>query len=304
MATFFTDKTDQIGNHLIDYDPRDNYFCKKKSQCNINKSASTPNFELEKVNELFRLILIDIRKRPKNSVKKIYKYLIKLKNGCIKIKLDIIYFNNYYFLCKVYNAKFYCDGLYLSSFLSDKNSILGTLDISFDKTNKCSIVKLTQSVSNNLETDYLIVTKNFLIYPVHIDDFSNNRFFLKKTFSEYLLFCQDVIYVCYYILMKLEEEESIYEILYCHDSFPNNIKCKIKSLYIVLELHINSFKKFIKEYKDSNLTSDNINDYENFNKKKNIIFHEFKISLTTFYQNNDNWKVFAYAFMKNIYIYI
>ena len=313
MKSSFTEK---IGNHLIDYDSDGDFFFKKKSQFSINKSSSTPSFDLEKVNKLFGLILRDISERKENCLKKIYKYSIKLKNtemnrsfsgdsskekSHTQIKIDIIYFNNYYWLLRVTNAKFYCDGMYLSSLLNNNNSILETLDISFDITNKCSIVKLTQPVSNNLETEYLIVTTNFMIYPVHINDFSKNRFFLKKTFSEYLLFCQDAICVCHYILTKLEEE-SIHEILYCHDSFPNSIKCKIKSLYIILESHIIDFKKLVKEYKDS--TSDDIQDDENFKKKKNIIYDKFKISLSIFYQNNDNWKAFAYAFMKDIYIYI
>ena len=52
----------------------------------------------------------------------------------------------------------------------------------FNKTTKCSIIELTQSVSNNLETDFILVTKNYLIYPVHESDFLSNRFLLKKTF--------------------------------------------------------------------------------------------------------------------------
>ena len=213
--------------------------------------------------------------------------------------MRIIYDNDCYWLCKVYNAKFYCNRMYLSSFLNDKNSnINGTLNIIFNKTTKCSIIELKQPVSNNLETDFILVTKNYLIYPVHESDFLNNRFFLKKTFSEYIFFCKDFIYVYYYILIKLKEDESIYDILYCHESFPNNIKCKIKSLYIVLETYIFSFKKLNREYKDVISISDNIKDVEIFKKKMSIVLYEFKISLNTFYQINNNWEVFVYAFIK------
>lgn len=282
----------------------DNYLGEKKSQGSINKSACTPDMPLEAVNELFFKISKNFSDRTRKSEKIVYRYLIQLKHCCIKIKLYIISTHYGYWLCKIDNAKFYCDGIYLSSFFNEKNSIVGTPDISFNKTSKCSIIKLTHTVSNKLETEFILVTRNFLIYPIHKDDFLNNRFFLKKTFSEYIFFCKDFIYVYYYILIKLKEEVSINDILYCNDSFPNNIKCKIKSLCIVLEPSINCFNRLNKEHKKLISTIHNIKDFNVLNENMNIVLDEIKTSLNIFYQIDNNWKVFVYAFIKDCYIYI
>jgi len=268
----------------------------------ICKHAATPNFPVTAVKKLFSQIAIDFAKREKDSEKTVYKYTVLLKDGYSKLKICIVYANDFYWLCKVYGAQFYCDTMYLSSFLK-KNTINGSFNISFDKATKCSIVELNSDF-NNLETDFILITKNYLVYPVHECDFLDNRVFLKKTFSEYLLFCKDFIYIFYYILLKLNEDESIDDILYCHDSFPNDIKCKIKCLRIVLESNASSFQKLNKQYKIAISTSDNVENVEILRKSISIVLDELKTSLNTFYLIDNNWQTFVYAFIHNCCFHI
>ena len=267
----------------------------------INQRAATPNFPVPAVKKLFSQIAIDFAKREKDSEKTVYKYTVLLKDGYSKLKISIIYANDFYWLCKVHGAQFNCDTMYLSSYL--KNSINGSFNISFDKATKCSIVELNSDF-NNLETDFILITKNYLVYPVHECDFLDNRVFLKKTFSEYLLFCKDFIYIFYYILLKLNEDESIDDILYCHDSFPNDIKCKIKCLRIILESNASSFQKLNKQYKIAISTSDNAENVEILRKSISIVLDELKTSLNTFYLIDNNWQTFVYALIHNCCFHI
>lgn len=300
MNSFFLQcLTENLDNPIIKRNEEDD-------QKEIIKKSANADYSEDFVKELFGKIHDTRVKVGVHNKKKSFNYTITIKNDNIldnifgkksptekikvnfKIEIDALG----YWLCKI-------DGILLNN-NSISVDILDTVNIGCidDKEYHYEDGQIIFKRSDLVKTEYLYVSHR-LIYPISINEFnytlmrSNKREF---RYSEYIRYCKCDIEVIIYISTNYRLL-SLDEIFFKSDLFPNEINNKIDEIKNIVSLRIPN----LNELEEKARPKKNKNNYP-FKSKEEEAYDqavsEFFSSIKTFFTKDDNWKVFAYAFIK------
>jgi hypothetical protein len=287
----------------------DNPFIKRNEeddQKEIIKKSSNSEYNEDFVKELFQKIHDTRVKVGINNNKKSFNYTITVKNDNIldnifgkkipdkkiKVNLKIEIDALGYWLCKI-------DGILLNNSSISVDELytvnIGSID---DKEYYYEDGQIIFKMSDLLKTEYLYVSHR-LIYPISINEFnytlmrSNKREF---RYSEYIRYCKCDIEVIIYISGNTRSL-SLDEIFFKSDLFPSEINNKIDEIKNIVSLRIPN----LNELEEKAKAKKNKNNYPFKSKEEeeyDQALSEFFSSIKRFFNNGDNWKVFAYAFIK------
>jgi hypothetical protein len=287
----------------------DNPFSKRNEeddQKEIIKKSSNTEYSEDFVKELFEKIHDTRVKVGVHNKKKSFNYTITVKNDNIldnifgkkstnekiKVTLKIEIDGLGYWLCKI-------SGIFLNNTSISVDELdtdnIGCID---DKEYHYEDGQIIFKRSDLLKTEYLYVSHR-LIYPISINEFnytlmrSNKREF---RYSEYIRHCKCDIEVIIYISTNYRFV-SLDEIFFKSDLFPNEINNKIDEIKNIVSLRIPNLNELEEKAKPKK----NKNDYPFKSKEEeeyDQAVSEFFSSIKAFFTKDDNWKVFAYAFIK------
>lgn len=272
----------------------------------IIKNSSNDEYSEDFVKELFEKIHDTRVKVGVHNRKKSFNYTITVKNDNIldnifgkkstnekiKVTLKIEIDGLGYWLCKI--SGIFLNNTSISVDELDTDNICCIDDKEYHYEDGQIIFKR----SDLLKTEYLYVSHR-LIYPISINEFnytlmrSNKREF---RYSEYIRHCKCDLEVSIYISTNYRFV-SLDEIFFKSDLFPNEINNKIDEIKNIVSLRIPN----LNELEEKAKAKKNKNDYP-FKSKEEETYDqavsEFFSSIKTFFNNGDNWKVFAYTFIK------
>lgn len=289
---FLQSLTENLGNPIIKRNEEDD-------QKKIIKKSSNDEYSEDFVKELFEKIHDTRVKVGVHNRKKSFNYTIAIKNDNIfgkkstnekiKVTLKIEIDGLGYWLCKI-------SGIFLNN-TSISVAELDNINIGGEEYHY-EDGQIIFKRSDLLKTEYLYVSHR-LIYPISINEFnytlmrSNKREF---RYSEYIRHCKCDLEVIIYISTNYRFV-SLDEIFFKSDLFPNEINNKIDEIKNIVSLRIPN----LNELEEKAKAKKNKNDYP-FKSKEEETYDqavsEFFSSIKTFFTKDDNWKVFAYAFIK------
>jgi hypothetical protein len=288
---FLQSLTENLGNPIIKRNEEDD-------QKKIIKKSSNDEYSEDFVKELFEKIHDTRVKVGVHNRKKSFNYTIAIKNDNIfgkkstnekiKVTLKIEIDGLGYWLCKI-------SGIFLNN-TSISVAELDNINIGGEEYHY-EDGQIIFKRSDLLKTEYLYVSHR-LIYPISINEFnytlmrSNKREF---RYSEYIRYCKCELEVSIYISTNYRFL-SLDEIFFKSDLFPNEINNKIDEIKNIVSLRIPNLNDLEEKAKPKK----NKNDYPFKSKEEEIYdqaLSEFFSSIKTFFNNGDNWKVFAYAFI-------
>lgn len=293
MNSFFLQRfTENLDNHIIKRNEEDD-------QKEIIKKSANSEYSEDFVKELFQKIHDTRVKVGVHNKKKSFNYTITIKNDNIldnifgkkiptkkiKVNLKIEIDALGYWLCKI-------DGILLNNSSISVDELdtvnIGCID---DKEYYHEDGQIIFKRSDLVKTEYLYVSHR-LIYPISINEFNKREF----RYSEYIRYCKCDIEVSIYISSNIRLL-SLDEIFFKSNLFPSEINNKIDEIKNIVSLRIPNLNELGEKAKPKK----NKNDYP-FKSKEEEAYDqavsEFFSSIKTFFNNGDNWKVFAYAFIK------
>ena len=289
---FLQSLTENLGNPIIKRNEEDD-------QKKIIKKSSNDEYSEDFVKELFEKIHDTRVKVGVHNRKKSFNYTIAIKNDNIfgkkstnekiKVTLKIEIDGLGYWLCKI-------SGIFLNN-TSISVAELDNINIGGEEYHY-EDGQIIFKRSDLLKTEYLYVSHR-LIYPISINEFnytlmrSNKREF---RYSEYIRHCKCDLEVSIYISTNYRFV-SLDEIFFKSDLFPNEINNKIDEIKNIVSLRIPN----LNELEEKAKAKKNKNDYPFKSKEEeeyDQAVSEFFSSIKTFFTKDDNWKVFAYAFIK------
>jgi hypothetical protein len=300
MNSYFLQRlTENLDNPIIKRNEEDD-------QKEIIKKSANSEYNEDFVKELFQKIHDTRVKVGVHNRKKSFNYTIAIKNDNvfdnifskkstnekIKVTLKIEIDGLGYWLCKI-------SGIFLNntsiSVAELDNINIGCID---DKEYHYEDGQIIFKRSDLLKTEYIYVSHR-LIYPISVNEFnytlwrSNKREF---RYSEYIRYCKCDIEVSIYISTNTRSL-SLDEIFFKSDLFPSEINNKIDEIKNIVSLRIPN----LNELEEKAKAKKNKNNYPFKSKEEeeyDQAVSEFFSSIKTFFHNGDNWKVFAYAFIK------
>jgi hypothetical protein len=258
----------------------------------IIKSTITNVYNEYFVKELFTKVqkLFKNNKDPRYP-KKTHNF--KINGNSIKLNIEINGIG--YWLCNIENIKLKYSILSIDSLINN-NLLNNSSNINFENN------EILFSNEEDQFTSYLFVSYK-IVYPISDKELNNKlySFNLKGlSFEEYISFCKSFVEIYIHISVKLNLIASD-ELFFVNESFPEEIKIKLNELI----KNIESLENIIK------LNKQKVEEEENISKgkySKNIekLREELKNSdyslqnyLKEYHKKDDNWKIFAYTFMKH-----
>ena len=280
MNRFTAVFTDELTNVLFE----------KKSTVVSLSYASTDEYDESFVSELFTKIKKSFQNNknpryPKNKIS------IKVKGQPIKITLEVNGLG--YWLCKVVSIKLKYNIISIDDLKSKQ--LLDKAD--FNINNNHIEIHSTEEFL----TEYLYVSYN-MVYPISENEVNTTIYTIgmKHTnFAEYISFCKSFIEIYIHVSTKYKYI-SLQELFLIDDSFPEIIKIKINELILILQDKINIIiekeeKVVIEEEKNKIKYNWDLDKSKDELKESNL---DFQRTIKSFHEKDDNWKVFAYAFIK------
>jgi len=272
-------------------------------------SSLPENDDIDFVKELFEKAQKSFRN---NKDGRYPKKIHNLKVKGIPIKLTIKINGIGYWLCEMTNISLKYN--IMSVFSMEQNKLLnenslfkitGVDDCNF-QNNKLylSSLNIDENENNNdfKYTNILFVSYN-LVYPVSKYECNDKLYTINLkglSFLDYINFTKSFLEVYIYISTRYRYI-SVDEIFYINNDFPIDIIEKINKLKLDLQNIIDNILEISKKIENEEVDGKKLKYFELNTLKDNLqkLEYEFQDYLKVFHKNDDNWKVFAYAFMKN-----
>jgi hypothetical protein len=217
----------------------------------------------------------------------------KINNNPMKLNIEINGIG--YWLCKIDNISLKYN---ISSMESmNSNNLL----------NNSSIIKFenNQLLFSNEEsqlTSYLFVSYK-IVYPISEKELNNKlySFNLKGlNLNDYISFCKSFVEIYIHISVKLNLIETD-ELFFIDESFPEEIKIKLNDLIKNVKFLENIIKLNKQKVEEDEITNKGKYSKTIENLKEELKNSEYALQnyLKDYHKKDDNWKIFAYTFMKN-----
>jgi hypothetical protein len=257
----------------------------------IIKSSITENYNESFIKELFTKVqkLFKNNKDPRYPKK---THNLKINGNSIKLNIEINGIG--YWLCNIENIKLKYNILSIHSLINN-NLLNNSSNINFENN------EILFSNEKDQFTSYMFISYK-IVYPISDKELNNKlySFNLKGlSFGEYINFCKSFVEIYIHISVKLNLIASD-ELFFVNESFPEEIKIKLNEFI----KNIESLENIIKLNKQKVEEEENISK-EKYSKNIEKLREELKNSdyalqnyLKEYHKKDDNWKIFAYTFMK------
>lgn len=282
-------------------------------QKNFIDSSLPENDDADFVKELFEKAQKSFRNNKDGRYpKKIHN--LKIKGVAVKLTLKINGIG--YWLCEMTNISLKYNTM--SVFAMDQNKLLNENSLfNITKVDDCNFQnnKLYLSslnidenenqneYSNDFKyTNILFISYN-LVYPVSKYECNDKLYTINLkglSFLDYINFTKSFVEIYIYISTRYRYI-SVDEIFYINNNFPVDIIEKINKLKLDLQNIIDNILEISKKIENEEIDGKKLKYFELSILKDQLqkLEYEFQDYLKVFHKNDDNWKVFAYTFMKN-----
>ena len=278
-------------------------------QKNFIDSSLPENDDADFVKELFEKAQKSFRNNKDGKYpKKIHN--LKIKGVPIKLTLKINGIG--YWLCEMTNISLKYNTM--SVFAMEQNKLLNEnslfnikrVDDCNFQNNKLYLSSLNIDENENSNdfkyTNILFISYN-LVYPVSKYECNDKLYTINLkglSFLDYINFTKSFIEIYIYISTRYRYI-SVDEIFYINNNFPVDIIEKINKLKLDLQNIIDNILEISKKIENEEIDGKKLKYFELSILKDQLqkLEYEFQDYLKVFHKNDDNWKVFAYTFMKN-----
>jgi len=284
-------------------------------QKNFIESSLPENNDESFVKELFEKAQKSFRSNKDGKYpKKVHNF--KIKGVSVKLTLKINGIG--YWLCEMTNVSLKYNTM--SVFALEQNKLLNENSLFSDiqeydykfENNKLYLSSLNNDENENENdnkndndskyTNVLFISYN-LVYPISKYECNDKLYTINLkglSFLDYINFTKSFVEVYIYISTRYRYI-SLDEIFYLNNNFPIDIIEKINKLKMDLQNIIDNILEISKKIENEEVDGKKLKYFELSVLKDNLqkLEYEFQDYLKIFHKNNDNWKVFAYAFMKN-----
>ena len=278
-------------------------------QKNFIDSSLPENDDADFVKELFEKAQKSFRNNKDGRYpKKIHN--LKIKGAPIKLTLKINGIG--YWLCEMTNISLKYNTM--SVFAMEQNKLLNEnslfnikrVDDCNFQNNKLYLSSLNIDENENSNdfkyTNILFISYN-LVYPVSKYECNDKLYTINLkglSFLDYINFTKSFIEIYIYISTRYRYI-SVDEIFYINNNFPVDIIEKINKLKLDLQNIIDNILEISKKIENEEIDGKKLKYFELSILKDQLqkLEYEFQDYLKVFHKNDDNWKVFAYTFMKN-----
>lgn len=299
LIKIFNKNIDKIDNNKENIPPINYELLHKK----FIDSSLPENDDADFVKELFEKAQKSFRNNKDGRYpKKVHN--LKIKGMPIKLTLKINGIG--YWLCEITNVSLKYDTM--SVFALDQNKLLNenslfNLEGADDSRIFMREQDFLQSVENNYKyTNILFISYN-LVYPISKYECNDKLYTINLKgllFLDYINFTKSFVEVYIYISTRYRYV-SLDEIFYLNNNFPINIIEKINKLKIDLQNIIDNILEISKKIENEEVDGKKLkySELSDLKDQSQKLEYEFQDYLKVFHKNDDNWKVFAYTFMKN-----
>jgi hypothetical protein len=257
------------------------------TQENFIKSAITDANNESFVKEVFTKVqkLFKNNKDPRYP-KKTHNF--KINGNFIKLNIEINGIG--FWLCNLENISFKYNISSIESLISN-NLLNSSSNIKFENN------EILFSNEEAQYTSYLFVSSK-LVYPISEKELNNKlySFNLKGvSVNNYISFCKSFVEIYIHISVKLNLI-ACDELFFIDESFPEEIKIKLNDLIKNVE-----FLENITKLNKQKVEEDEITNKGKYSKTiENLKNSEYALQnyLKDYHKKDNNWKVFAYTFMK------
>ena len=305
LIEIFNKNIEEFDNNKENIDPINYELLQKK----FIDSSLPENDDADFVKELFEKAQKSFRNNKDGKYpKKIHN--LKIKGVPIKLTLKINGIG--YWLCEMTNISLKYNTM--SVFAMEQNKLLNEnslfnikrVDDCNFQNNKLYLSSLNIDENENSNdfkyTNILFISYN-LVYPVSKYECNDKLYTINLkglSFLDYINFTKSFIEIYIYISTRYRYI-SVDEIFYINNNFPVDIIEKINKLKLDLQNIIDNILEISKKIENEEIDGKKLKYFELSILKDQLqkLEYEFQDYLKVFHKNDDNWKVFAYTFMKN-----
>ena len=305
LIEIFNKNIEEFDNNKENIDPINYELLQKK----FIDSSLPENDDADFVKELFEKAQKSFRNNKDGKYpKKIHN--LKIKGVPIKLTLKINGIG--YWLCEMTNISLKYNTM--SVFAMEQNKLLNEnslfnikrVDDCNFQNNKLYLSSLNIDENENSNdfkyTNILFISYN-LVYPVSKYECNDKLYTINLkglSFLDYINFTKSFIEIYIYISTRYRYI-SLDEIFYINNNFPVDIIEKINKLKLDLQNIIDNILEISKKIENEEIDGKKLKYFELSILKDQLqkLEYEFQDYLKVFHKNDDNWKVFAYTFMKN-----